>query len=57
MLKGALIFFSISLLAGALGFTNIADPAGGVARKLFFIFVAIFIIFFELSLLAGETIL
>ena len=44
MLKWALIFFVISLIAGVFGFTGIAAGARGIARILFFIAVAIFLI-------------
>ncbi|WP_020176773.1 DUF1328 domain-containing protein [Methyloferula stellata] len=55
MLKWALIFFVVSIIAGALGFTGISEAAGGIARILFFIFVVIFVIFLILGLVAGET--
>lgn len=55
MLKWALIFFIISLVAGALGFTGISQAASGIARIFFFIFVVIFLIFLVLGLIAGET--
>ena len=55
MLKWALIFFIISLVAGAFGFTGISAAAGGIARVLFFIFLVIFIIFLVLGLMAGEA--
>jgi uncharacterized membrane protein YtjA (UPF0391 family) len=35
MLKWALIFFIISIVAGALGFTGIARGAAGIAKILF----------------------
>jgi uncharacterized membrane protein YtjA (UPF0391 family) len=44
MLKWALIFFVISIVAGALGFSGISATAGGVARILFFIAFAIFVV-------------
>jgi len=55
MLKWALIFFVISLAAGALGFTGISSAAAGVARVLFGIALIIFLIFLVLALLAGEA--
>jgi len=55
MLKWALIFFLISVAAGAFGFTNISAAAGGIARILFFIFVVIFVIFLVLGIMAGEA--
>lgn len=44
MIKWAIIFFVISLVAGLLGFTNIAAGAAGIAKVLFFIALAIFLI-------------
>jgi uncharacterized membrane protein YtjA (UPF0391 family) len=56
MLKWALIFLVISLVAGALGFTGISAGAGRIAKILFGIFLLIFVIFLVLALLAGEAI-
>ena len=55
MLKWALIFLVISLIAGALGFTGVARGAGSIAKILFGIFLAIFLILLILALLAGEA--
>jgi len=52
MLKWAVIFFLISLVAGALGFTDIARGAAGIAKILFAIFLVLAVIFFIL-ILAG----
>ena len=57
MLKWALFFFVISVIAGLFGFTGISAAAGGIAKILFFIFVALFVIFLALALLAGRAIL
>ena len=56
MLKWALIFLVVSLVAGALGFTGIASGARSIAKVLFGIFLLIFVIFLVLALLAGEAI-
>jgi uncharacterized membrane protein YtjA (UPF0391 family) len=56
MLKWALIFFLISVVAGIFGFTGIAAGAATIARVLFFIAVAIMLIFLVLGLLAGAAI-
>ena len=56
MLKWALIFLVISLIAGAFGFTGIASGARTIAKWLFFIFLAIFAIFVVLAILAGQAI-
>jgi uncharacterized membrane protein YtjA (UPF0391 family) len=47
MLKWALIFAVVAILAGALGFYGIAGAAAGIAKFLFFLFLvacAIFLI-------------
>ncbi len=55
MLKWAVIFLLISLVAGAFGFTNLSASAGQIARILFFLFITIFVILLFLALIAGET--
>ncbi len=52
MLKWALVFFIISLAAGVLGFTGIAAGAAAVAKTLFYIALALFLIFLVLGLIA-----
>jgi len=49
LLKFALAFLVVALIAALFGFTNIAAAAVGIAKTLFFIFLALFI----LLLLAG----
>jgi uncharacterized membrane protein YtjA (UPF0391 family) len=49
MLKWALIFFVISVVAGALGFTGVAAGAGDIAKILFYVFVVLFLIFLLLG--------
>ena len=44
MLKWALIFFIISLVAGFFGFTGVATGAKSIAKVLFFVALAIFLI-------------
>jgi uncharacterized membrane protein YtjA (UPF0391 family) len=55
MLRWALIFLVISLVAGALGFTGVARGAGTIAKVLFGIFLLIFLVLLVLALLAGEA--
>jgi uncharacterized membrane protein YtjA (UPF0391 family) len=55
MLKWAFIFLVISLIAGALGFTGVAAGAGRIAKILFGVFLAIFVVLLILALLAGEA--
>ena len=52
LLKYAIIAFVISLIAGGLGFSGISSAAGGIAKVLFFIFLAIAVI----VLLLGVTV-
>jgi uncharacterized membrane protein YtjA (UPF0391 family) len=50
MLKWALIFLVIGLIAGVLGFTSIAGASIAIAKFLFFIFIAIFVVLLILGL-------
>jgi uncharacterized membrane protein YtjA (UPF0391 family) len=56
MLKWALIFFIISLLAGVFGFTGIASGAAAIAKILFYIAVALFLLFLVLGLIALKAV-
>lgn len=49
MLKWAAIFAVIALVAGLLGFGGIAGAAWGVAKLLFWVFIAIAVILFVLG--------
>ncbi len=53
MIKWAIIFFVISLVAGLLGFTGIAAGFRSVAKVLFFIALAIFLIVLIFGVLLG----
>ena len=44
MLRWALMFFIVALIAGVLGFGGIAIAAAGMARILFFIFIILFLV-------------
>jgi uncharacterized membrane protein YtjA (UPF0391 family) len=50
MLKWALIFLVLGLVAAALGFGGIAGASIGIAKFLFFLFIAIFVIMLVLGL-------
>jgi uncharacterized membrane protein YtjA (UPF0391 family) len=50
MLKWAAIFAVIALVAGLLGFGGIAGAAWGVAKLLFWVFIAIAVVLFILGL-------
>jgi uncharacterized membrane protein YtjA (UPF0391 family) len=50
LLKWALIFFLVSVVAGILGFTGISAASADVARFLFYVFVVIFLVLLVLGL-------
>lgn len=56
MLKWALIFFIISLIAGVFGFTGIALGATAVAKILFYVAVALFLLFLVLGVIAVNAV-
>ena len=51
MLKYAIVFAVISLIAGALGFGGIAAGAAGIAKVLFGLFLVLAVIFLVLAAL------
>jgi len=55
MLKWALIFFLVSIVAGFLGFSGVAAGAATISKWLFFAALAVFAIFLVLGLMAGEA--
>jgi len=44
LLRWALVFFVVAIIAAVFGFGNIAEGAADVAKVLFFIFVAICVV-------------
>jgi len=50
MLRWAFIFLVVGIIAGLLGFTGIAGASIGIAKFLFFLFVAMFVLFLILGL-------
>ncbi|HZW48063.1 MAG TPA: DUF1328 domain-containing protein [Microvirga sp.] len=56
MLKWALIFLVVSLIAGALGFTGVASGARTIAKILFGLFLLAFVILVLLAWSAGQLI-
>jgi len=50
MIKWALVFLVVGLIAGVLGFTGIAGAAIGIAKLLFFIAIALFVIMLVLGI-------
>lgn len=53
MIKLAIIFFIISLVAGLLGFTDLAAGAAGIAQILFFVALTIFLIVLIFGVMLG----
>ena len=44
MLKWALIFLIVAIIAGVFGFGGISDAATDIARILFFVFLVLFVV-------------
>jgi uncharacterized membrane protein YtjA (UPF0391 family) len=55
MLRWALVFFVISLLAGVFGFTGIAVGSAAIAKTLFFLALALFVVFLIAGLTVGRA--
>ena len=53
MIKWAIIFFIISLVAGFFGFTGVAQDFKAIAKVLFFIAIVIFLIVVVFGVLLG----
>ena len=54
MLRWALIFLVVALIAGALGFGGIAGTSMGIAQILFFVFVVLFVVSLIAHLVRGR---
>jgi uncharacterized membrane protein YtjA (UPF0391 family) len=56
MIKWALIFLVIALVAALFGFTGIAVAAAGIAKFLFGLFLLLCIVFFILGAVAAKKV-
>ncbi len=56
MLRWALIFFVISVIAGFFGFTGVASGARSISKTLFFIAIIVFLIFVVLAFTIGNAV-
>ena len=56
MLKWALIFFVVSLIAGFFGFTGVASGAKTIAKVLFFVAIVIFLIVLVFGVFLGKLV-
>ncbi len=54
MLKWALIFFVVAIVAALLGLGNLAGAASGIAVTLFWVFLAVTVILFLVGLVSGR---
>jgi uncharacterized membrane protein YtjA (UPF0391 family) len=54
MLRWAVIFLIVALVAALFGFTDIAAASAGIAKVLFGIFLFIFLVAVVLGLVAGS---
>ena len=53
MIKWAIIFFTISLVAGFFGFSGVAEGSRTIAKILFYIALAIFLIVLVFGVMLG----
>lgn len=56
MLKWAAIFFVVSVIAGFLGFSGVASTTRTIAKVLFFIAIAIFLIILVFGVWLGTLV-
>ncbi len=54
MLRFALAFLVLALIAAFLGFGGVAAASAGIAKTLFFVFLVVFLITFVIGLVNGR---
>lgn len=54
MLRFAVVFFIIAIIAAIFGFGDIADGATDIAKILFFVFIVLFVISLLFNLVRGK---
>lgn len=54
MLRWAITFLIVALIAAVLGFGNIAGAASNIAVTLFWVFVALFVLSLLVSMVTGK---
>ena len=57
MIKLALFLFVISVVTGLLGFTKISGAAAGIAKFLFFVALAVFLIVLVFGVMLGTLVI
>ncbi len=55
MLNWTLVFFVLAIIAGSLGFSNIAGTLADIAKILFIIFLIMFVVMLVTNILSGRT--
>jgi uncharacterized membrane protein YtjA (UPF0391 family) len=55
MLRLALFFLVVSLIAALFGFSGIAVAAAGIARILFFVFLVVFLVLLVTGFMVGSA--
>lgn len=56
MLRYALIFLVLAIIAGAMGFGGIAVASAGIAKFLFTLFLIIFVVMLFMGVAAGKKV-
>ena len=56
MLRWALGFLVLALIAGVLGFTGLAGDSMYIAKILFFVFLVVFLVGLVFSLITGRSV-
>ncbi len=56
MIKWAIVFFCISIIAGIFGFTGVAAGSAAIAKVLFTIALVLFLVFLIAAFTLGKTI-
>lgn len=56
MLRWALVFLVIGLIAAVLGFTNVAGTSIAIAQTLFYVFLVIFVVLLVAGLFAARRV-
>lgn len=55
LLDWAFVFLILALIAGFFGFSGVAVESAGIAKILFLIFLAVFVISFLYRMMTGKT--
>ena len=56
MIKYAIVFAIIAIIAGLFGFTGVAVASAGIAKVLFFIAITVFVLLLGAGLIVGKKI-